>query len=279
MRLKPALLASVIGLCLVTASRAQAGVPFTWNLSNTVPPLGGGPFTADTMSSTNYLYNLAPAGGNAAESFILQINGFTDGGANVTPAGLGTAYGLYLYGDLTVTPSNQYPKINVSLMADPGNLDGAPSATLAGGLAFANTSSTGADDDVTLATGTVVSGSFGVQPNGQPGAHFVETFVPVSTQAAAFLDPLGSYLQIEEFLFNTSTSRVAGTLPNGDTYVLVNGGFGTEDLKVPEPSSVLLLCGGLFCLGMVRRHRVRRIGWGLLGSLLSWRNALPRSVA
>jgi hypothetical protein len=260
MRLKTALLASVIGLCLVTASRAQAGVPFTWNLSNTVPSLGGGQFTADTMSSTNYLYNLAPPGSNAAESFILQIDGFSDGGTNVTPAGLGSTYGLYLSGDLTVTPSNQYPKINVSLMADPGNLDGTPSATLSGGLGFANTSPTGAADDIPLATGTVVSGSFGIQPNGEPGAHFVETFVPVSAQASAFLDPLGSHLEIEEFLFNTSTSRVAGTLTNGDTYVLVNGGFGTEDLVVPEPPSVLLLGGGLLCLGLARRRNARRIG-------------------
>ena len=131
---------------------------------------------------------------------------------------------------------------------------------------FANTGSTGAADDITLATGTVVSGSFGNQPNGQPGAHFVETFVPVSSQAAAFLDPLDCHLEIEEFLFNTPTSREAGTLPNGDIYVLANGGFGTEDLKVPEPPSVLLLGGGLLCLRLARRRSARRIGWGMFGS-------------
>jgi hypothetical protein len=258
MCLKPALFASVFGLCLVTISHAQASVPFTWNLSNTVPSLGGGQFTADSMATTDYLYNLAPPGGNAAESFILQINGFGNGTTNITPAGLGSSYGLYLYGNLTVTPSNQYPKIDIALMADPGNLNGAPSATLTGGLAFANTGPTGAADDITLATGTVISGSFGVQPNGQPGAHFAETFLPTSSQAMAFLDPLGSHVQIEEFLFNTSTSRVAGTLPSGDTYVLVNGGLGTEDLLVPEPPSVLLLGCGLLGLGLVRRRNAWR---------------------
>jgi hypothetical protein len=143
-------------------------------------------------------------------------------------------------------------------MADPGNQDATPSATLSGGLAFANTGPTGAADDVTLATGTVISGSFGIQSNGQPGTHFVETFEPTSSQAAAFLDPIGPYVQIEEFLFNTATSRVAGTLSNGDTYVLVNGGFGTEDLQVPEPPSLLLLGGGLLFLGLAWR----RILWG-----------------
>jgi hypothetical protein len=255
MRLKPAVLKSVVGLCLVTAPRTQAAVPFTWTLF-------GSTFTADAMSSTDYLYNLAPPGGNAVESFILQINGFTNGGTNVTPAGLGTAYGLYLYGDLTVTPSNQYPKIDVRLMADPGNLNGTPSATLAGGLAFANISSTGMADDITLATGTVVSGSFGTQPNGLPGANFVESFVPDPAYAQDFSSPLGPHVQIEEFLFNTLPSngmpgsRVSGTLPGSrDTYVLVNGGFGTENLLVPEPPSVLVLGGGLLILGLARGRR------------------------
>ena len=95
MRLKPTLLASAIGLSLVMVSRARAAAPFTWDLANTVPSLGGGQFTADAISSTDYLHNLAPPGGNAAESFILQINGFGNGTTNVTPAGLGTTYGLY----------------------------------------------------------------------------------------------------------------------------------------------------------------------------------------
>ena len=53
MRLKPALFASVFGLCLVTISHAQAqpsaGTP------NTVLSLGGGQFTADSMATTDYL--------------------------------------------------------------------------------------------------------------------------------------------------------------------------------------------------------------------------------
>jgi hypothetical protein len=119
-------------------------------------------------------------------------------------------------------------------------------------------------DDIALASGTVVSGSFGIQPNDLPGAHFVETFVPTPGDEQDFSSPLGAHVQIEEFLFNTMPSsdmpgsRTSGTLPNGDTYVLVNGGFGTEDLLVPEPPSVLVLSGGLLFLGLLRARNIRR---------------------
>jgi hypothetical protein len=235
-------------------SAAQA-VPFTWDLSAIVGPV----VTADTMSSTDYLLNEGDPAGNGVESFILEINGFQNNGTDVTPAGLGSSYGIYLYGDVAIaangTPGGLYTNINISLIGDPGNLDGIPSATpptnsSRGSLSFPNTGPTGAADDITLATGTLISGAFGIQPNGNPGTHFVETFI--ADQPGFVLSPLASDLAIEEFLYNTSTSRVAGALSDGSTWITVNDGFGTEDLLVPEPRSLMIFIGGLLALALIR---------------------------
>ena len=53
-------------------AHAAAIVPFTWDLSKASPSLGGGPFTADSISMTTFLYALAPpGGGNTPETFII----------------------------------------------------------------------------------------------------------------------------------------------------------------------------------------------------------------
>jgi PEP-CTERM motif len=143
---------------------------------------------------------------------------------------------------------------------DPTNNDGTPSATVnvaasTGSVGFSNPAGTA--DDITLATGSLTHGSFGTQANGQPGVHFIETYTPAPGEAGFSVSPTGPHTSIEEFLFNTSTSRVQGTFADGSTYVVVNNGIGAADLLVPEPASITVLGAGLFALAAFRRHSKR----------------------
>jgi hypothetical protein len=51
----------------------------------------------------------------------------------------------------------------MSLMLDPGNNDGALSST-ASDVGFSNSGPTGEADDITLATGSLISGTFKLMP-------------------------------------------------------------------------------------------------------------------
>ena len=252
---------AAVGAILATvtsvAAMAAPPVPFTWDPSAASPGLAG-PFTADSISMTDFLLNWQA---QSKDTFILQINGFSLNGAPVSVPGLGTTFGLYLEGTTQVvgTPSVYGPG-SISLVLDPTNNDGTPSATVnvaasTGAVGFSNP--LGTSDDITLATGSLTDGSFGTQPNGNPGVHFIETYTPAPGEAGFSVSPIGAHTSIEEFLFNTSTSRVMGTFADGSSYVVVNDGIGAADLLVPEPASITLLGAGLFALATLRRHSRR----------------------
>ena len=85
-----AILAAVTSVAAVAAPP----VPFTWDPSAASPGLAG-PFTADSISMTDFLLNWQA---QSNDTFILQINGFSLNGAPVSVPGLGTTFGLYLEG-------------------------------------------------------------------------------------------------------------------------------------------------------------------------------------
>jgi hypothetical protein len=113
-------------------------------------------------------------------------------GLNGRP-GVAGSYGLYLTMQTqtkAVGPPTAYEYLSgqVALMLDPGDNDGAASSTPTG-FTFANTGPTGTVDDTTLATGTLVSGRYTLNP--APGIRsigdFLQTFRPAAGEGGFFV--------------------------------------------------------------------------------------------
>jgi hypothetical protein len=131
-----------------------------------------------TASTTDFLLNEATSTTDGGDTFILKVDGFSENGMPITIPGLNSDFGLYIEGTVAIQNSVYGPG-TIALVLDPKNNDGTPSAswdpaTQSGSVGFPNPANT--SDDIVLATGNVVSGSFGPQSNGQPGLQLVETF-------------------------------------------------------------------------------------------------------
>ena len=188
-----------------------------------------------TANTTDFLVDSPNSATVGTDTFILKIDSFSVNGTTVTVPGLNSSYGLYLEGTVTVTGATSvYGPGTISLVLDPTNNDGSLSAffntsTQNGGVSFSNPTGTG--DDVTLASGQFVSGTFGTQSNGQPGLQLVNTFNPDAAIAKLLK---GAAFNIETDFFNTATSRVPGTTASGEPYVVQNDGYGIVTL---DPAS------------------------------------------
>jgi hypothetical protein len=253
------------------AARADA-VTFTWDPAAASPSLSGAgsAFTANGIVGKHYLYDVTPPAGDPSiytVNFIEKITGFTLDGVPIQSPGLNGApgaapYGLYLSMQAQVQQAGTariYHSLTMSLMADPGNNDGAVSSTLANHLAFANSGPTGTADDITLASGSLISGTF--EQNPAPGiiilSNFTESFTPAPGEAGFFVSPVSPFTMIEESL--TTPIAVFTSVPqqDGSTIALLNGGDATIELLVPEPASLVLLGSalGLFVTTRCRRTR------------------------
>ena len=259
--------AIIIGVALaaLNATPVSAGpAAFTWNPGAATPAINGGPFTADQISTTDFLFNRSDSTGLAFDDFILRIDSVSRNGTQVSASGLGSAYGLYLLGHVTLHAGpggvSIYDSGTVSLIADPTNNNGTVAATWnvaaqSGGVSFSNPGGTA--DDIVLAMGGLLSGSFGLQSNGQLGVRFVNDFRPVLTEAGFFVSPTDGILALSQELFNTATSRVAGSTLDGGGFITVNNGFGVVDFQIPEPATLGILGFGLTGLLIGRRRRIR----------------------
>jgi hypothetical protein len=106
----------------------------------------------DQLDFTTYPYSDNKPDGSFTEHFILQVTGAELHGTPATVPGLGSDFGMYFLIDATGHNSasgTTFGTMNIALMVDRGNNDGAPSSTADDGVTFAN----GTSGDIMLAKG------------------------------------------------------------------------------------------------------------------------------
>jgi hypothetical protein len=257
--------ALLVATALCADRPAMAGVvPFTWDPAGAAPPLAGpgSAFTADTIFLTGFLRDVGQPDGTGAAHYFSVVTGFGLHGNPVSPAGFGSQYGLYF--DIADTHTSGPPpeilhfsSINVSLRADPGNQNGPALATV-GGVGFANTGPTGQADDITLATGSMVTSfsnldvATGVLTTGE-----VETFQPSPGQTGFFSSPVLDGSILLDIVSSNPATFVSTPQPDGTTITTFNGFVGTGHFAVPEPPSIVALAAGLLGLASVLRRSQR----------------------
>lgn len=182
----------------------------------------------------NNLFSIVQPDSTFVSHRIDPITGFTLNGKDVVPDGFGTSYGLYF--DITDTGNStptslSFTSSTFKLMYDPGNQNGAVTAT-PNGIAFANTGANGAADDIELGSGTFVSGVAGVdKATGFRTTHFVENFVPTDQ---AGLSPLVNSPAMFDFLNSGSAVVVNTPQPDGTIVQTFSGAGGGVATSVPE---------------------------------------------
>lgn len=261
--------AGCISLFVVSCSLAFALPVFTWDPSRSTPPLSGlgSAFSADTLLMSSNLHSVIQPNGSFQEEFVLRIEQFQLGNQVVDAPGLNSAssaadsYGLYFTIDASgqlVAGVTTFNTLQIALIGDPGNNNGTLVSNTSG-IAFANSGTAGTADDITLGTGTLVSAMMSFDPvTGVRSAHFVESFEAVASQAAFFVTPLDVPSLLEQFLTTPLSAFAAVPGPDGTTIVTVNGGTARANFVpqlAPEPSSLMLLSGGVLVLWFVRRRR------------------------
>ena len=184
----------------------------------------GGSVQFNQFDLTNYLHAEDQPDGTFAVRHFLQVDGFKLNREHVAVPGFGSDFGMSFLIDASGTSGatgRVFDKLDIALMVDPHNNDGALSATPTG-VGFAN----GTGGDYALATGHLVSATMSVDPaTNDRHTEYVERIAPTGAGKDVFGKSLAAGDLLQELLTTASSSVLAGP-----GFTAVNGGAGVAQL-------------------------------------------------
>jgi hypothetical protein len=204
----------------------------------------------DTLDTSTFLHSVIQTSNSSfALEWLMPVTGLENDGQ---PVKLPSNYDLYLtidasgiVGQTTPTPiATKFTSIDVTLWADPRNDTGTASSTVENGAAFSGST----NNDIVLATGTMVSGQMSVDSAGVRHATDVETLTPTldgTLLLGGSIKP--GDLLTEQFTTQPNEFKVVNPADNplvsdGTSVNLVNGGSATVTLSDPNgsPDTILI---------------------------------------
>ena len=233
---RTAVAAATVAVC----AGASAALPdFTLN---TAALAGGSTFTGNNILISDFSTVTNGAGGAFSETGFLSVSAFQNSsGATFIPTGLNSTYGLYFAFSGAGTGST-FTSLTYTLYG----YNGTATFGFSG-----NTPTETATGEVTLAHGSLISGSTG-NTGGAPSANVTTTFI---VDAPGFFTAPSPFYNMALAAFINTTSEVEAF--DGGFRIRQGGGSinFTSTPAIPEPETYALLLGGLAAVGFVARRR------------------------
>ena len=257
---KPLLKRSAVALALAALCASASALP-SFTLNPAGAGLAGSAFTADNILISDYATVRFGAGNSFTETGFLSISGAQLGGITLVPPGLNSAYGMYIRFSGTgntgtgnpalVGTSGTFTTLTYTLFG----YNGAASF----GFDAANNPTETATGEVTLATGSLVSGTVSTAPAGggdfTPNAAARLTFVTAAGAAPFFAAPVPFYDVALSSFTNTASQVTRFTDGSGFRISQGGGSFNFVAAPIPEPETYALMLAGLCAVGFVARRR------------------------